>query len=97
MLMTYWLLENNEANVIEFKNQMMNVFELTDLGEISYFLGIEFQSTSDGVLLSQKKYASDILKRFNLQQCNSAETPIEARLWLDKDVDEPEVDATEFR
>jgi transposase InsO family protein len=88
---------NNEAKVTEFKKKMMNIFEMTDLGEISYFLGIEFQSTSDGVLLSQKKYASDILKRFNLQHCNSAQTPAEARLWLDKDADEPEVDATEFR
>lgn len=88
---------NNETKVIEFKRKMMSTFEMTDLGEISYFLGIEFQNTSDGVLLSQKKYASDVLKRFNMQHCNGAATPAEAGLWLDKNVDEPEVDATKFR
>ena len=88
---------NNEAKVNEFKKNLMDEFDMTDLGELSYFLGIEFKKCSEGIVLTQQKYATDILHRFNMQHCNSAETPAEAGLWLDRDSEEDLVDATEFR
>jgi len=51
----------------------MEEFEMSDLGELSYFLGIEFISTSKGIFMHQKKYAEDILKevQYNgLQFCD---------------------------
>jgi Reverse transcriptase (RNA-dependent DNA polymerase). len=38
-------------------------FALKDLGDLHYFLGIEVNKVSDGILLTQEKYASDLLKR----------------------------------
>ena len=38
-------------------------FALKDLGELSYFLGIEVKKVNDGILMSQQKYASDIIRR----------------------------------
>jgi hypothetical protein len=57
---------NSEAKVAEFKENMMSEFDMTDLGELSYFLGIEFMRTSAGMVLSQQKYIADVLTRFNM-------------------------------
>ncbi|GAU28814.1 hypothetical protein TSUD_21510 [Trifolium subterraneum] len=88
---------SNEAHIREFKVDMMREFEMTDLGHISYFLGIEFQRTSEGLILHQKKYASEILKRFEMDQCNPALTPSEPRLQLSRETEERDVDSTEYR
>ncbi|GAU30980.1 hypothetical protein TSUD_104940 [Trifolium subterraneum] len=88
---------SDEAHIREFKVDMMREFEMTDLGHISYFLGIEFQRTSEGLILHQKKYASEILKRFEMDQCNPALTPSEPRLQLSKESEEKDVDSTEYR
>ncbi|GAU26253.1 hypothetical protein TSUD_224440 [Trifolium subterraneum] len=88
---------SNEAHIREFKVDMMREFEMTDLGHISYFLGIEFQRTSKGLILHQKKYASEILKRFEMDQCNPALTPSEPRLQLSRETEEKDVDSTEYR
>ncbi|GAU15418.1 hypothetical protein TSUD_44550 [Trifolium subterraneum] len=88
---------SNEAHIREFKVDMMREFEMTDLGHISYFLGIEFQRTSEGLILHQKKYASEILKRFEMDQCNPALTPSEPRLQLSRETEEKDVDSNEYR
>jgi hypothetical protein len=53
-------------------------FTLKDLGNLSYFLGIQVKQLSDGILLSQEKYASDILRRADMLTCKSAPTPMAA-------------------
>ncbi|GAU41877.1 hypothetical protein TSUD_367420 [Trifolium subterraneum] len=93
----FLITRSNEAHIREFKVDMMREFEMTDLGHISYFLGIEFQRTSEGLILHQKKYASEILKRFEMDQCNLALTPSEPRLQLSKESEEKDVDSTEYR
>ncbi|XP_019425142.1 PREDICTED: uncharacterized protein LOC109334025 [Lupinus angustifolius] len=51
---------------------------MSDLGNLPYFLGIEFIRTKDEIFMHQKKYSTDILERFQMQTCNSASTPIES-------------------
>jgi hypothetical protein len=51
-------------------------FALKDLGSLSYFLGIQVQQFSDGILLSKEKYASDILRHADLLTCNMPPTPM---------------------
>jgi hypothetical protein len=46
------------------------------LGELHYFLGIEVKKTSDGIKLSQEKYASYILKRTGMINCKPVNTPM---------------------
>jgi hypothetical protein len=74
--------------IVKFKKCMMKEFEISDLGKISYFLGMEFTSTKEGILIHQKKYANDILKRFNMSNCNLLVTPMETEIKLRKNVDE---------
>ncbi|WVZ53456.1 hypothetical protein U9M48_004396 [Paspalum notatum var. saurae] len=51
-------------------------FALKDLGELHYFLGIEVNKIRDGIILTQDKYASDLLKRVNMADCKAVSTPL---------------------
>lgn len=66
----------------------MHEFEMSDLGNLSYFLGMEFKDTNEGVFLHQNKYPQDILKRSNISNCNAAATPFWSKVeegdWSEK-------------
>ena len=49
---------NNKSMMNEFKKSMMKEFDMTDLGLIHYFLGIEVVQSADGVFISRKKIYS---------------------------------------
>jgi histone deacetylase 1/2 len=51
-------------------------FALKDLGDLHYFLGIEVNKVSDGLILTQEKYASDVLKRVGMSDCKPVTTPM---------------------
>jgi histone deacetylase 1/2 len=51
-------------------------FALKDLGDLHFFLRIEVKRSSDGLLLSQEKYAEDIIKRAGMSHCKSIATPM---------------------
>jgi hypothetical protein len=51
-------------------------FALKDLGALHYFLGTEVKKVHDGIILSQEKYASDLLHRVNMQICKTVDTPL---------------------
>jgi hypothetical protein len=46
------------------------------LGDLHYFLGIEVTKVQDGIVLTQSKYASDLLKRVGMVDCKSVTTPL---------------------
>lgn len=54
----------------------MQEFEISDLGNLSYFLRLEFKDICERVFLIQKKYAQDILKRFKMSNYNAVATPL---------------------
>lgn len=88
---------NSEAEIFEFKEKMMQEFEMTDLGLFSYFLGIEFKKTESGMVMHQGKYVVDLLKKFIMFKCNPAVTPAETGFVLEKEGSEKAVDFTQFR
>ena len=64
----------NDACMFEsFKSSMKDEFDMMDLGKMKYFLGVEFLQTSEGIYLSQKKYACELLEKFGLQNANFGE------------------------
>jgi hypothetical protein len=58
--------------------QLKKTFDIIDLGLLHYFLGIEILQEKDRILLSQPKYALDLLKKFKMKNCKLAPTPIDA-------------------
>lgn len=57
---------------------MMEQFEMTDLGLLRYFHGLEVIQNSSGIFILQKKYATDLLKKFNMLNYKSNPTPMNA-------------------
>jgi hypothetical protein len=85
------------SDVVGFKAQMKQMFEMSDLGLLIYYLGIEVQQQQGEITLTQAAYAGKILERAGLSNCNPCNTPMEQRLLLKKVVDGNTVDATEYR
>ena len=67
-----------------FKDEMERIFEMTDLGVMKYFLGMELLQSSDGVFICQQKYISDIINRFEMQDYKPVSTPISIGVKLGK-------------
>lgn len=83
--------------VNQFKDQMKQVFEMTDLGEMSYFLGMEITQSQQGIFISQHKYAKKVLKKFNMQSCKSIGTPLMENGKLSKEDGAEKVDERLYR
>ncbi|GLT32318.1 hypothetical protein SLA2020_069930 [Shorea laevis] len=66
----------NEHLLNNFKAEMMKEFEMLDLGEMKYFLGMEIEQYKNGIFISQRKYALDVLKKFGMEDCKSVATPL---------------------
>jgi len=67
------------ANVIELKQQLGSMVEIKDLGVASYYLAMEVQQRNGSLLLTQKKYISEILDRFKVPQFEKKYTPMDIR------------------
>ena len=67
---------NDETLFSSFKHSMMKEFDMTDLGRMRYFLGLEVLQRADGIFICQRKYAQEVLERFNMVGCNAVYNPI---------------------
>ncbi|KAL0403441.1 UNVERIFIED_CONTAM: Retrovirus-related Pol polyprotein from transposon RE1 [Sesamum radiatum] len=76
---------NNQHMYENFKKVMAQEFEMSDMGLMSYYLGLEVKQRSDGIFISQEAYARETLKKFKMKECNHVTTPIECGVKLSKD------------
>jgi hypothetical protein len=88
---------SSSIEIENFKSQMKCEFEMTDLGKLTYFLGMELLETPKGMILHQAKYATEILRKFEMLDCNSSVTPADTRAKIEEDASSDAVDSTMFR
>ncbi|GJY43502.1 putative RNA-directed DNA polymerase, partial [Tanacetum coccineum] len=88
---------NNTKKIQQTKKELDKEFNIKNLGPLKYFLGIEVAKTSDGLVLSQRKYTLDILKDSGMLGCRPSAFPFEQGTKLDKGEEEARVDATRYR
>ncbi|KAH9781357.1 hypothetical protein KPL71_008429 [Citrus sinensis] len=88
---------NDRVMFEKFKESVMLEFDVTDLGLLHYFLGLEVIQSDAGNFICQKKYVEEILERFQMKNCNSVTTPIEKGLKLVKDLAGRIVDSTLYK
>ncbi|KAF2319994.1 hypothetical protein GH714_021778 [Hevea brasiliensis] len=81
----------------KFKESMMVEFDMSDLGLMHYFLGIEMKHSTTEIFISQKKYEQEILNSFQMKNCNFVSTPMEMGLKLVKEPDGRKVDNTLYK
>jgi hypothetical protein len=86
-----------DAEVVAFKEEMKVTFQMSDLGLLSFYLGIELHQGDSGITLRQTAYAKRVVELAGLTDCNPALTPMEERLKLGRDSTTEEVDATQYR
>ncbi|KZV47100.1 retrovirus-related Pol polyprotein from transposon TNT 1-94, partial [Dorcoceras hygrometricum] len=88
----------NDVSMFEdFKESMMVEFDMSDLGKMHYFLGIEVVQSTGGIFISQKKYIQELLCRFHMEKCNAANTPVELGLKLTRYCEGKKIDSTVFK
>ncbi|KAJ0550054.1 putative RNA-directed DNA polymerase [Helianthus annuus] len=88
---------NNTEKIQQTKIRLDDEFSIKDLGQLKYFLGIEVAKTSEGLVLSQRKYILDILKDSGMLGCRPSAFPFEQGTKLDKGEKEAHVDASQYR
>jgi hypothetical protein len=86
-----------DAEVVAFKEEMKATFQMSDLGLLSFYLGIEVHQGDSGITLRQTVYANRVVELAGLTDCNPALTAMEERLKLIRDNMMEEVDATQYR
>ncbi|CAN1248499.1 Retrovirus-related Pol polyprotein from transposon TNT 1-94 [Linum perenne] len=87
----------NESLCQEFSNLMTSSFEMSMIGELKFFLGLQINQTPSGTFIHQTKYTKSILTKFGLTSCKIVATPMATSLKLSNNDDEEAADATHFR
>jgi hypothetical protein len=70
---------------------------MTDLRDLHHFFGISVTRSSDGLFLSQRQYAADLLQRAGMAECHSTATPVDTHAKLSATDGAPVADATQYR
>ncbi|GJU07941.1 putative ribonuclease H-like domain-containing protein [Tanacetum coccineum] len=71
----------------EFEKMMHKKFQISSMGELTFFLGLQVKQKEDGIFISQDKYVTEILKKFGFTNVKTASTPMETQKPLLKDED----------
>ncbi|KAI3666972.1 hypothetical protein L6452_42013 [Arctium lappa] len=87
----------NESLCDEFAYLMKSQYEMSMMGELNFFLGLQVKQSSEGILINQSKYIRDLLKKFNFENSSPMKTPMAPPLKLHADLDGVSVDITSYR
>nr|GEY69306.1 putative ribonuclease H-like domain-containing protein [Tanacetum cinerariifolium] len=87
----------NKALCQSFEKLMKDKFQMSSMGELTFFLGLQVKQKKDGIFISQDKYVAEILRKFGLSKGKSASTPIVAEKPLLKDSNGEDVDVHTYR
>lgn len=92
------VLTGNDLNEIHRIKQLLDdKFKIKDLGILKFFLGFEVARSHTGIVLSQRKYALELIEESGLLACKPASTPMAPNLKLSAHLGEPLIDPTQYR
>nr|GEW06068.1 copia protein [Tanacetum cinerariifolium] len=80
-----------------FEKLMKDKFQMSSIGELTFFLGLQVKQKDNGIFINQNSYVAEILKKFNFTDVKLASTPIETEKPLLKDRDSKDVDVHIYR
>ena len=87
----------SEQMVEHFVRQMQSEFEMSLVGELTYFLGLQVKQMEDSIFLSQSKYAKNIVKKFGMENASHKRTPAPTHVKISKDENGVSVDQSLYR
>ena len=97
MSMTLSSVGRSNQMVEQFVQQMQSEFEMSMVGELSFFLGFQIKQMHDSIFISQTKYAKNIVKKFGLEKVSHKKTPAATHLKLSKDEAGEAIDQSLYR
>ncbi|GJY03213.1 retrovirus-related pol polyprotein from transposon TNT 1-94 [Tanacetum coccineum] len=81
----------------EFAKIMHDEFEMSMMGELNFFLGLQIKQMEDSIFFNQSKYIKEMLKKFGLEESKPMKTPMSFDTKLTKDEECESVDSTKYR
>jgi len=87
----------NQVLCDEFANLMQSEFEMSMMGELGFFLGLQIKQTNDGIMIHQQKYLKELLKKFGMENSKAYDTPVPTSTKLDADLKGKDVEASLYR
>ncbi|GJT04957.1 putative ribonuclease H-like domain-containing protein [Tanacetum coccineum] len=87
----------NKSWCDEFEALMKSRFQMSSMGELTFFLGLQVKQNKAGIFISQDKYIVEILKKFDLVNVKAAITPMETKVAMTKDEEAIDVDVHLYR
>jgi hypothetical protein len=84
------------ALVSKFSDLMSREFEMSMMGELTFFLGLQIKQTQDGTFVHQGKYTKDVLTKFDMGEAKPLSMPMSTTTVLDADEDVEPVDQKEY-
>ncbi|GJU71479.1 retrovirus-related pol polyprotein from transposon TNT 1-94 [Tanacetum coccineum] len=87
--------DHNACNT--FSKEMSSKFQMSMMGQMSFFLGLQVSQSPGGIFINQAKYALETLKKYGMDLSDPVDTPMVDRLKLDEDLMGIPVDQTRFR
>jgi hypothetical protein len=92
------ILTSSDSKILNHvKTNLKKKFEMTGLGFLHYFLGLQVLRTNEGIFLSQSKYTCDLLRRFHMDDCKPTPSLFQFGVNLAATCTSPKVDATLYR
>ncbi|KAI3728046.1 hypothetical protein L6452_16674 [Arctium lappa] len=86
----------DESLCDEFASLMKSQYEISMMGEVTFFLGLQVKQSSEGIFINQSKYIRDLLKKFHFENSSPMKTPTAPPLKLHADPDGVSVDITSY-
>ena len=81
----------------EFAKSMRSEFEMSMMGELNFFLGLQIEQLKEVIFINQAKYVRDLLKKYNLEEVKAKNTPMGSSIKLDMDETGKPIDQTKYR
>ncbi|GJV61507.1 retrovirus-related pol polyprotein from transposon TNT 1-94 [Tanacetum coccineum] len=81
----------------DFEKIMHDEFEMSMMGELNFFLGLQIKQIEDGIFFNQSKYIKEMLKKFGLEDSKQTKTPMSTEIKLTKDDEADSVDSSKCR
>ncbi|GJX66727.1 putative ribonuclease H-like domain-containing protein [Tanacetum coccineum] len=85
-------LPDRKSLCTDFENKMHTKFQMSSMGELTFFLGLQVKQKEDGIFISQDKYVTEILKKFSFSDVKTSSTPMETHKPLLKYADGEDID-----
>jgi hypothetical protein len=83
--------------VARFANDMSREFEISMMGELQFFLGLQIKQSKEGTFVHQAKYTKDVVRKFKMEDSKAMTTPVSTTTAIDADEEGQQVDQKEYR